>query len=112
MSNVDYDGIVALLNERFFKAQFFHGLKRGIQSFAYILIGGFPRTSRPSVSPLNEIYSRVAFSIYVHKSEFSFLNFILVVSAKRASISQSAMPTLGFQSNGRRSRPKEYPHVP
>jgi hypothetical protein len=33
-------------------------------------------TSRPSVSPLNEIYSRVAFSIYVHKNEFSFLNFI------------------------------------
>jgi hypothetical protein len=55
--------------------------------------------------------SRVAFSIYVHKNEFSFLNFILVVTAKQASISQSAMPTLGFQSNGRRSRPKEYPHV-
>jgi hypothetical protein len=28
----------------------------------------------PSVSPLSEIYSRVAFSIYVHKNEFSFLN--------------------------------------
>ncbi|MFZ0149968.1 MAG: hypothetical protein WAM72_16845, partial [Xanthobacteraceae bacterium] len=38
---------------------------------------------------------------YVHKNKFSFLNFILVVTAKRASISQSAMPTLGFQSNGR-----------
>ena len=49
--------------------------------------------------------------INVHKNEFSFLNFILVVTAKRAPISQSAMPTLGFQSNGRRSRPKEYPHV-
>jgi hypothetical protein len=46
------------------------------------------------------------FSICVHKNEFSFLNFILVVTAKRASISQGAMPT-----NGRRSRSKEYPHV-
>jgi hypothetical protein len=68
-------------------------------------------TSRPSVSPLNEIYPRVAFSIYVHKNEFSFLNFILVVTAKRAPISESAMPTLGFQSDGRWSRPKEYPNV-
>jgi hypothetical protein len=68
-------------------------------------------TSRPSVSPLKEIYSRVAFSIYVHKNEFSFLNFILVVTAKQAPISESALPTLGFQSDGRRSRPKEYPHV-
>jgi hypothetical protein len=46
-----------------------------------------------------------------HKNEFSFLNFILVVAAKRAPISKSAMPTLGFQSDGRQSRPKEYPHV-
>jgi hypothetical protein len=68
-------------------------------------------TSQPSVSPLKEIYSRVAFSVYVHKSEFSFLNFILVVTAKRAPICESEMPTLGFQSNGRWSRPKEYPHV-
>jgi hypothetical protein len=49
--------------------------------------------------------------INVHKNEFSFLNFILVVTAKRGSISQSAIPALGFQSNGRRSRPKECPHV-
>jgi hypothetical protein len=68
-------------------------------------------TSRPSVSPLKEIYSRVVFSIYVHKNEFSFLNFILVVTAKQGPISESALPTLGFQSDGRRSRPKEYPHV-
>jgi hypothetical protein len=68
-------------------------------------------TSRPSVSPLNKIYSCVAFSIYVHENEFSFLNFILVVAAKRAPISEIAMPTLGFQSDGRQSRPKEYPHV-
>jgi len=47
----------------------------------------------------------------VHKNEFSFLNFILVVTAKRAPISESAMPSLGFQLDGRRSRPKEYPHV-
>jgi hypothetical protein len=53
-------------------------------------------TSRPSVSPLNEIYPRVAFSIYVHKNEFSFLNFILVVTAKRAPISESAMPPWVF----------------
>ena len=46
----------------------------------------------------------------VHKNEFSFLNFILVVTAKRAPISETAMPALGFQS-GRRLRAKEYPHV-
>jgi hypothetical protein len=44
-------------------------------------------TSLPQVRPLNEIHSRVAFSIYVHKNEFSFLNCILVAFAKRASIS-------------------------
>jgi hypothetical protein len=68
-------------------------------------------TSRPSVSPLSEIYSCAAFSIQGCKSEFSFLNFILMVVAKPAPISKIAMPTLGFQSGGRRSRPKEYPHV-
>jgi hypothetical protein len=61
-------------------------------------------TSRPSVSPLKEIYSRVAFSIYVHKSEFSFLNFILVVTARQAPISESAMPALGFQMDAGRVR--------
>jgi hypothetical protein len=40
-----------------------------------------------------------AFSIYVHKKEFSFPNFILVATAKRAPISESAMPSLGFQSD-------------
>jgi hypothetical protein len=34
-----------------------------------------------------------------------------MVVAKPAPISKIAMPTLGFQSGGRRSRPKEYPHV-
>jgi hypothetical protein len=66
---------------------------------------------RPSVSPLNETNSFVAFSIYVHKNEFGFLNFILVVTAKRDPISVIVVPTLGFQSDGRQSRPKEYPHV-
>jgi hypothetical protein len=37
------------------------------------------------------------FNARVHENEFSFLNFILVVTAKRASISQGAMPTLGSQ---------------
>jgi hypothetical protein len=51
-----------------------------------------------------------AFSVY-SLNEFSFLNSILVVTATRAPISKSAMPTLGFRSDGRWSRPKEYPHV-
>jgi hypothetical protein len=55
-----------------------------------------------------DLFSR---GLYVHKNEFSFLNFILVVTAKQAPISESALPTLGFQSDGRWSRPKEYPHV-
>jgi hypothetical protein len=71
-------------------------------------IAKLPELSRIALS---HVLKRAALSIYVHKNEFSFLNSILVVTAKRASISQSAMPTLGFQSNGRRSRPKEYPHV-
>jgi hypothetical protein len=67
--------------------------------------------SRPSVSPLSEIYSCVAFSIQCCKREFTFFNFILVAVAKPAPISEIAMPALGFQSGGRRLRPKEYPHV-
>jgi hypothetical protein len=68
----------------------------------------FLRNHLPEVAAMD---SRVAFSINVHKNEFSFLNFILVVTAKRPPISESAMPTPGFRSDGRRSRPKEYPHV-
>jgi hypothetical protein len=42
---------------------------------------------------MNKIYSRVVFSIYVHKNEFSFLNRILVVSAQLASISEIPIRT-------------------
>jgi len=57
-----------------------------------------PRRFRPKDPTLREIYSGVAFSIYVPKKEFSFLNRILMVSAKRAFISPVSARLNSFHS--------------